>query len=138
MKGQYFTLDVIVAGVVALMVIVFLLNYWQYALDNNVLYKDSLNKEAIRISQMMFSKNGEYSLVNKTSPAVLKAGGDEKLYSIIDNLNKSVFVSITVYKNNKLLYGNPAVHYPEAKISRVAYDPSLDKPVDITIHVSRS
>ncbi len=137
MKGQYFTIDVIIAGVVALLVLILLINYWQYSLENNTLYRDSLNKEAIRVSLLLFSKNSDFSLINSSSISALKTDNVSEMAKIIGKLNDSVYVKVSVFMDGQKVFGGKDIGFPQAKVSRMVWDPYEEKLRRIDIYVSR-
>ena len=138
MRGQYFTIDVVVAGIVALIMIIMLLTYWHYATENATLYRDTLNKEAIKVSLLLFSKNGDFSIVNASSIDALKTANVTELANIIDRLNRSVYVNVRVLMDGKPIYGGDTAHFPEVKISRLVWDPFNERVRRIDIYVSRT
>jgi len=55
-KGQYFSFDAIVASVIFVLTLIMLLSYWQSVRTYLDYQSNDLNKEAVRISYMLFSQ----------------------------------------------------------------------------------
>jgi len=54
-KGQYFSFDAIVASVIFVLTLIMLLSYWQSVRTYLDFQTNDLNKEAVRISNLLFS-----------------------------------------------------------------------------------
>ena len=137
-KGQYFTFDVIVAGIIAVFTLILLLSYWRYALENSTLVKDTLTKEAIRVSNLLMSPNGDYSIIKANTTSVLK--DKQAIYSVCEELNRSLPYKLTVIEHtpegSAILFGSSTIGAPSDKVYRVAYDEELNTMVLLEIYVS--
>ncbi|RME79629.1 MAG: hypothetical protein D6769_01825 [Methanobacteriota archaeon] len=140
MKGQYFTLDVIVAAIMAVISIMLLLGYWQYSLENSPIIQDSLNKQAIRVSQLFFSISSDYSLLEKKGLLINDTAEMEKRAAALNKtLPYNLCLMLKFPDNSESVFGCPPLASNQAKIERVAYfkNSSISSPVLVEIFLSK-
>ncbi len=138
-KGQYFTFDVILAGIIMILAIILLINYWRYALENSAPMKDNLTKEAIRVSNLLFTTRGKYAIIQENSTSILKP--KDEIMDACKALNGSTPYHLYVVEytaNTKaFLFGHAPIRTPQDKVVRAAYDGETGEPVVLEIYVTQ-
>ena len=140
MKGQYFTLDVIVAALIGIVATVLLIGYWQYSIQNNPLLSDALQKEAITASQLLFSTQGRFAVLDRSAVLVPEAEIRNKVGMLDRSLTSNLCVVLN-YQNGtvssincKGLKDSTA----KAKVERIAFSEETElQSVFVEIYVYR-
>ncbi len=105
LKGQYLSLDAIIAAIIFIMLVVSLFSYLKFSIFSQQFYESDIDSATVYVSSLLFAPyDNRYTILDTTrngkylNPAYLNPGGNALFANIINRLNK-----ITPYKTNVII-----------------------------------
>jgi hypothetical protein len=144
LKGQYFSFDVLIAGIIAIISFGLLFIYWQYSLENDQIRAEALRENLIRHVNVLTSSSSDYSILINNTP-ILK-NTTEINNTINDYISSFLqgrkFCLVITTEDSKTFYGNLTNNFcdigkKQAKIERlfIANDTTY-KPAFLEFYLS--
>ncbi|MEM4295933.1 MAG: hypothetical protein QXI89_00405 [Candidatus Anstonellales archaeon] len=139
-KGQYFSFDVLIAGVIAILAFGALLLYWQYSIEQDPSNIESIRREAIKHMLVLTSENENYSILVNNTP-ILKNDRDIKK-SVESYINDFSITGNLCVKIGKQSYGKTdsgecIIGIRQAKIERLFITNDTENVTLVEFYFSR-